>query len=178
MLTPGKLAKKFNLSRTALLYYESIGLLRPHGRTESRYRQYSEADVKRLEQICTLREAGLGLKEIKRVLESPANVLTRALEERLEQLNGEIARLRSQQRFILGLLKTDRAHGRIRVMSKGLWISLLEAAGFSEGDRDRWHADFERLFPEEHQQFLEFLCIPEGEIAAIRAASRGAARER
>ncbi len=177
MLTPGKLAKKFHLSRTALLYYESIGLLQPSGRSESRYRQYSEEDVRRLEQICTLREAGLRLKEIKRVLESPANVLTRALEERLEQLNGEISRLRNQQRFILGLLRTDRAHRRIRVMSKALWVSLLKAAGFSQEDRSRWHADFERLSPEQHQEFLEFLCIPEGEIAAIRGHARRAARK-
>ena len=50
--------------------------------------------------------------------------------------------------------------------------SLLAAAGFSEGDRHRWHADFERQAPEKHQRFLEFLCLPDAEITAIRARAR------
>ncbi|MGB8298544.1 MAG: MerR family transcriptional regulator [Polyangia bacterium] len=169
MITPGRLAKRFGLSRTALLHYDSIGLLRPSGRSANRYRQYSDSEVRRLEQICTLRNAGLRLKDIQRVLGAPTNALTVALEERLEQLNGEIERLRHQQRFILGLLQTDRARGRIRVMSKALWTSLLDAAGFSEADKRRWHAEFERQSPEKHQQFLEFLCIPDAEIKTIRA---------
>ncbi len=172
MVTVGKLAKRFGLSRTAMLHYDSIGLLSPCGRSANGYRQYSDSDVRRLEQICTLRNAGLALADIQRVLAAPGNGLTAALEDRLEQLNGEIERLRNQQRFILGLLQTDRARGRIRVMSKALWISLLEAAGFSEADKRRWHADFERQAPEKHQQFLEFLCIPDAEIKAIRARAR------
>ncbi len=176
MITPGRLAKRFGLSRSTLLYYDRIGLLEPSGRTISRYRQYAEKDVERLEQICTLRNAGLRLKEIERVLRTPGNLLTRTLEGRLEELNGEIERLRSQQRFILGLLQTDGAGARIRVMNKAIWISLLDAAGFSETDRARWHGEFERQSPEKHRQFLEFLCIPDAEIEAIRARGRGSNR--
>lgn len=172
MITPGKLAKRFGLSRTALLHYDAIGLLRPSSRDTNGYRHYGEAEVRRLEQICTLRTAGLSLKEIQRVLADPGNSLTEALEVRLEELNGLIEGLRNQQRFIVGLLKTDAARGKIRVMSKALWISLLDAAGFSEADRGRWHADFERQSPDEHQRFLEFLCIPDDEIRAIRARAR------
>jgi DNA-binding transcriptional MerR regulator len=178
MVTPGKLARRFKLSRTALLYYDAIGLLRPSARSPNRYRQYSDTDVQRLEQICLLRGAGLQLKAIKRVLCSPGNALTRALEERLEELNGEIDRLRNQQRFILGLLQTDRARGRIRVMNKAIWVSLLETAGFSEADKTRWHSEFERQSPEKHQQFLEFLCIPDAEIEAIRARARNRMRRK
>lgn len=174
MLTAGRLARQFHLSRTTLLYYDSIGLLRPDGRGDNLYRRYSEASVARLAQICRLRDAGLKLKEIKRVLDAPPNALTRALEQRLEELNGELAGLRNQQRFILGLLKSDRARGRIRVMSKSLWVSLLESAGFSEEDRFRWHVQFERASPERHQEFLEFLCIPDAEIADIRERARRA----
>lgn len=168
MLTAGRLARRFALSRTALLYYDRIGLLRPQARTASGYRCYSDVDVARLEQICTLRGAGLRLGEIKQILAGRGNVLTRVLERRLEELNGEIDARRSQQRFILGLLKTKRARSQIRVMNKELWVSLLEAAGFSSEDRSRWHAEFERLAPERHQEFLEFLCLTDQEIAGIR----------
>jgi hypothetical protein len=49
----------------------------------------------------------------------------------------------------------------------------MKAAGFSEDDMRRWHAEFERAAPGEHQEFLEFLHIPAEELGRIRAWSRG-----
>jgi hypothetical protein len=37
----------------------------------------------------------------------------------------------------------------------------------------RWHAEFEKAAPDEHQEFLEFLHIPAAEIRSIRDSSRG-----
>jgi len=166
--TIGRLAKKLNLSRSALLYYDSIGLLKPSSRTDADYRQYTEEDAKRLEQICVYRKAGLPLKDIARVLDSPDNTLVPVLEKRLEELNDDIKRLRDQQRFIIGILK-KRAFEHIGVMNRDTWISLLAASGFSGEDMRRWHIEFERLAPEKHRAFLEFLCIPENEIRTIRS---------
>lgn len=160
------------MSRSTLLYYDSIGLLRPSSRTESEYRQYSERDAKRLEQICRYREAGLSLKEIANVLDSRGNNLTKALEKRLEELNDDIARLREQQRFILGILKGRRYRQRIKVMNAEVWMSLLRASGFSDEDMLEWHVEFERLAPNKHQEFLKFLCIPDEDIAQIRGMGR------
>ena len=172
MYTIGKLARRFQLSRTTLIYYDSIGLLKPSSRTESRYRQYSEDDAARLDQICRYRQAGLSLTEIKKVLDSPGDSLTQALERRLDELNEDIKRLREQQRFILGILKRSEYYRHIEVMNAETWISLLRASGFSQEDTHRWHVEFERLAPEKHQEFLEFLCIPDEEIAQIRAWAR------
>jgi DNA-binding transcriptional MerR regulator len=94
MYTIGRLAKRFHLSRSALLYYDSIGLLNPSCRTEGHYRVYSEKDAKRLEQICTYRQAGLRLEDIKQVLDSPENSLVSVLERRLDELNEDVRRLR------------------------------------------------------------------------------------
>jgi DNA-binding transcriptional MerR regulator len=172
--TIGRLARKFGLSRSTLLYYDSTGLLKPSSRTEGAYRQYSEADAKRLEQICTYRRAGLTLKEISAVLDSPEHTLAQTLEKRLDELNGEIQRLRHQQRFILGLLKNRTLFDRIGVMNVDTWTSLLSSCGFTEKDMVRWHVEFERLAPEKHRQFLEFLCIPDSQIETIRSwASSG-----
>ena len=85
--TIGRLARRFDLSRSALLYYDSIGLLKPSHRRPSDYRQYSEADVVRLDQICTYRRAGLQLEEIRAILDSPGSRVTEALQARLEELN-------------------------------------------------------------------------------------------
>ncbi len=167
--TIGKLAKEFNLSRSTLLYYDSIGLLRPSSRTEGAYRQYSAQDVRRLEQICTYRRAGLALKDIGNLLDSPEHRLAQRLEKRLDELNAEIKRLRDQQRFILGLLKNRTLFHRIGIMNVETWRSLLSSCGFTNEDMLRWHVEFERLAPEEHRQFLEFLCIPDAQIQAIRS---------
>ena len=64
MITVGRLAKRFGLSRSTLLYYDSIGLLRPTGRSAKGYRLYSEDDAARLEKICLYRQTGLSLDEV------------------------------------------------------------------------------------------------------------------
>ncbi len=172
MLTVGGLAREFGLSRSTLLYYDSIGLLRPCRRAKGDYRRYGPEDARRLGQICLYRRAGLSLREIARVLDAPAGGLAEILEQRLEQLNQDIARLREQQRFIITVLKNPALEGRVGVMNRRTWVELLAASGFGEDDMRRWHAEFERLAPDKHQAFLEFLCLPVEEITLIRQWSR------
>ena len=69
MLTIGQLARRFELSRSTLLYYDSIGLLSPSGRSRANYRLYSDDDVRRMEAIAGYRRAGLPLADIARLLE-------------------------------------------------------------------------------------------------------------
>lgn len=169
MYTIGKLAKKYGLSRSTLLYYDSIGLLKPSGHSQSGYRIYSEHDVHRLDQICVYRRAGLPLADIVQVLESSESTLVSMLEKRLNELNEDMDRLRGQQHFIVGLLKHHDVVAQATVLNKETWVSLLRASGFSEADMLRWHVEFERLAPEKHLRFLKFLCIPDEEIAQIRS---------
>ncbi len=171
--TIGRLAKQFGLSRSTLLYYDSIGLFSPSGRSNANYRTYTEADRLRLEQICTFRRTGLSLEDINRIMKTRGNRgIVPLLEKRLDELSREIRALRTQQHFIVTLLKSDRALSRIRVMDKESWIKLLETAGLDEAARNKWHAEFERLAPDAHQDFLESLGIPAREIALIRKYSR------
>jgi DNA-binding transcriptional MerR regulator len=169
MYSIGQLAKKFNLSRSTLLYYDKIGLLEPANHVEGDYRHYSAKDARRLEQICQFRQVGLPLKEIKQVLDAPKTKLAGALENRLIEINSEIDRLRDQQNVIVALLQNPKSHKRINIMNKEVWVSLLEASGFNEEDMTNWHIEFERQSPDKHQKFLEFLCIPQDEILHIRS---------
>jgi len=172
--TIGQLAKQSGLSRSTLLYYDSIGLFSPSGRSASNYRTYTDKDRDRLEQICTYRKTGLSLADIGRILKTQGNrVVIPLLEKRLDSLNREIRALREQQHFIVKIVKNDRALSRIRVMDKENWIRLLESAGLDEAARNKWHAEFERLAPDAHQSFLESLGIPAREVAVIRKYSKG-----
>ena len=58
------------------------------------------------------------------------------------------------------------------MVTKQKWVAIMKAAGFSEDDMRRWHSEFEKAAPDEHQEFLEFLHISTPEIAAIREHSR------
>jgi DNA-binding transcriptional MerR regulator len=166
-LSVGKLAKKYGLSRSTLLYYDSIGLLTPTGHSKGEYRIYEIDDEQRLEHICRYRKAGIPLKEVKKILESPDTSFTTVLKERFEDLNHEIRHLHEQQRIIAGLLKNSEMLKITGAMTRELWTSLLEDAGFSEQDMRQWHIRFERMDPEKHRIFLQHLQIPNDEIEII-----------
>lgn len=171
MITIRQMAAKFGLSRSTLLYYDRIGLLRPDYRTAAGYRLYNGADRQRLELICRFRSAGLSLARIERLLAHPQptrSALTAALHGRLTALNREIAALRRQQQVIVNLLSRAGSTKRTRLMDKPRWVALLRAAGMDEAEMRRWHEAFERQSPEAHQDFLESLGIPPAEIRKIR----------
>jgi len=171
MLTVTKLARRCGLSRTALLYYESIGLMAAPQRSQGNYRCYGEADIQRLLQIRAYRDAGLKLEDIRTILDRPAGDAFGVLKRRLLELDAEIGTLRAHQHAILKLLK-HKTLRRKKMITKEKWISIMKACGFSTEQMHRWHYEFERSAPEEHQEFLEFLHIPTDEIKTIREQSR------
>lgn len=175
MMTISILAKKSGLSRTALLYYDRLGLLKPSGRSRSGYRLYSISEMDRLEKICLFRKMGIPLRDMKRLLDArggnaPAEILRR----RLRVLDGEIANLRNQQRSILELLKQKPLRTGDEMINKERWVEIMQAAGFKEQDMRNWHVQFEKMEPSGHQEFLESLSIPAEEIKKIREWSRKA----
>lgn len=175
MPTISALARRFHLSRSTLLYYDRIGLLRPSGRTSKAYRQYGDAEVVRLEQICLYRRAGVPLAEIRKLLEGPEQALAPILEKHLQNLEQDIQQLRARQRLIAGLLRNPSLLESHPAMDKATWVSLLRASGFTEADMDRWHIAFEATDPAGHLRFLAFLGLSGEEVAAIRAwSARGA----
>ncbi len=172
MFTVTKLARRCSLSRGTLLYYESIGLLKPPSRTAGNYRAYGGKDLQRLERICIYRKAGLKLADIRDLLDRPGGGAVEVLKRRLKEIDVEVERLREHQRAIFRLLRSKRPFGRNHVVTKEKWVSVMKAAGFTEADMKRWHAEFERSAPDEHQEFLEFLHIPTEEIHKIRDWSK------
>lgn len=169
MRTISQLAKQHQISRTALLYYDTMGLLKASRRTVSGYRLYDEGKGKRLESICLYRKAGLSLKDIKTLLEKEkGGVFARILSKRLSKIGGEIQELKNQQQMILALLKNRRI-SKMGKVNKEQWIEIFRETGLSDDQMKNWHRVFEKNSPEGHQEFLEFLNIPKEEIRAIRA---------
>lgn len=174
MITVGKLAHRYGLARSTLLYYDAIGLLRPASRSAAGYRRYGEAEEQRLETICRYRRAGLTLAAIAEILDGEQTRLATVLEERLAELDREISERHEQQRLIASLLQRPDLLARHRIIDKATWTGLLAASGMDDADMWRWHATFEAGAAEKHQQFLELLGLPAEEIEAIRDRARTA----
>ncbi|RKZ49134.1 MAG: MerR family transcriptional regulator [Candidatus Parabeggiatoa sp. nov. 3] len=173
MHTIGQVSKRFGLSRSTLLYYDSIGLLVPQLRSSSNYRLYSDKDIQRMEFISLYRKTGLPLDVIAKILTSQKETFAAVLEKQLNQLNQEISQLRNQQQLIVKLLENNQKFKfkNTRVMNKERWVGLLRATGLDEALMQKWHVEFEKMSPDLHQDFLESLGISVDEIALIRKNS-------
>jgi MerR family transcriptional regulator, thiopeptide resistance regulator len=167
-----KLARGCGLSRSTLLYYDRLGLLKPSGRTGSGYRYYTDADQRRLERIAHFRDAGLTLKEIRAVLSSGGKPGTRLLETRLRETAQNIVGLKHRQRLLAGMLRRVASGTHPPIVDVKLWVEMLDAAGMDENARRRWHTEFERRAPDGHEEFLLSLGIPADEAERIQRWSR------
>ena len=172
MFTIGQVAKKYSLSRSTLIYYDSIGILTPSGRSESNYRLYSDNDLQKMDRIVLFRSAGLPLESIALLLEKEGGDLDSTLEQRLFSINSEIQGLRNQQNVILKILEIENLERHSRVITKELWVSILKAAGLDEAGLRNWHIEFEKTSPEGHQDFLESIGLNREEITTIRDWSK------
>ena len=172
MFTIGQVAKKYFLSRSTLIYYDSIGILTPSGRSESNYRLYSDNDLQKMDRIVLFRSAGLPLESIALLLEKEGGDLDSILEKRLFSINSEIQGLRNQQNVILKILEIENLERHSRVITKEIWVSILKAAGLDEAGMRNWHIEFEKTSPEGHQDFLESIGLNREEITTIRDWSK------
>ena len=169
----GQLAREFGLSRSTLLYYDRIGLLSPTGRSAAGYRLYAPADRHRLEAICGYRQAGLGLADIRRLLERGEGEELEVLEKRLREVGREIRELQTRQRLLAGMLKAAAGGELPAALNKEAWVAMLRAAGMDDAAMARWHTEFERRNPQAHHDFLLGLGISENAARGIRARSAG-----
>ena len=166
-LTVSALARKFGLSRSALLYYDRLGLVRPSTRSGAGYRLYSEQDAKRLERVVALSATGMALEDIGAALDRKGQ-MARLLGHQLNQLSAQAEAVRAQQQVLAQMLCSPKlAAGQARLGKDG-WTEMFRAIGLSDDDMRRWHAEFERSRPEAHRAFLASLGIAPADIARIR----------
>lgn len=74
LLTIGQLAERAGVPVRTIRYWSDIGVLTPEGRSAGGYRLYGAEAVARLELVRTLRELGLGLEEVGRIVSSETTV--------------------------------------------------------------------------------------------------------
>ncbi|MFJ3545734.1 MerR family transcriptional regulator [Streptomyces rubiginosohelvolus] len=130
----GEVARRSGVSARMLRHYESLGLVRPSGRTGSGYREYSGEDVRRIFHIESLRALGLSLREIGRALDDPGFTPSALVDDLI---------LRTRERIAAETELLTRLQ-RVRAADPAAWedvlqvLALLRALGStSAGTRQR-----------------------------------------
>jgi DNA-binding transcriptional MerR regulator len=122
MFNISELARSVGLSRSTLLYYEKLGLLKAQ-RQPNGYRVYCDADRQRLLLLQRLQAGGLSLKECQ------------------DCLDGKIDRDQLGRR-----LETLKAEIEAKTRSMELLTALLGGNSLKA-----WHEEVERLAPDLHR---------------------------
>ncbi|AOT69529.1 MerR family transcriptional regulator [Geosporobacter ferrireducens] len=160
----GDLVKKFNISRSTILYYDKLGLLKPTVREHNNYRLYDQQEVIKLGKIVMYRESGISLKDMQKLLEAENNERTGILVDRLDKIQQEIKDLKNQEKLVLDVLKEEVIMGKSTFSTSKLWTEMLVNLGYEEKDWLNWHREFELDSPEEHYRFLKSLNMRDEEI--------------
>lgn len=106
----GEAARRSGVSAKMVRHYESLGLLPKVGRTDSGYRQYSEAEVHTLRFIKRARDLGFSMAEIGELVglwqnrrRASANV-RRIAEHHADELEKRIEAMQEMQRTLRHLI--------------------------------------------------------------------------
>lgn len=99
-IAPGEVAERTGLSVDALRYYEREGLVGPIARSAGGQRRYTDDDVAWIGIVTCLRDAGLGIADLRRfteLLRSEAGETDRVafLRRRRDELEEQARRIRS-----------------------------------------------------------------------------------
>ncbi|WP_135081194.1 MerR family transcriptional regulator [Terasakiella sp. SH-1] len=174
MKTISQFARQFGLSRSTLLYYERIDLLKPASLNAKGYRLYGDEQIRQMEKISLYRQAGLSLEAIQSLLkDDQQSQLRDCIETQLATLNKQIAALYAQQKVLLGLLDAKkRQELRTCHVNVAQWVAMLEEIGIDANGQDQWHQVFERDAPQAHEQFLYSLGLDETEVQSIRKQAK------
>ena len=108
LYTTGEVAKLCGVSVRTVQYYDTRNILIPSELSEGGRRLYSEEDVKRMQIICFLRDAGISINNIEELLskDAPDKVISILIEQQ-EKLLEEEVKERQGKLNLLGQMKKE-----------------------------------------------------------------------
>ncbi|MDX6328144.1 MAG: hypothetical protein QOI83_527 [Streptomycetaceae bacterium] len=124
-LTIGRLARRTGMPVRTIRYWSDIGALPPAGRSSGGYRLYDAESVARLELIRTLRELGLGLEDVRRVLERETTVAAVAAVQ-VKALDVQIHTLRLRRAVLSTVAKRQSDTEEMTLLNKLARLSAEE----------------------------------------------------
>lgn len=176
MYTIRDLCEKSGLSRSALLYYDSIGILSPTSRSGANYRLYSEEALLQLERICTYREAGVSLDEIGKIFKMGESIERTVLEKTLSVLNSEARKIKQQLEKITAMLQDKKSSISLGIDINSV-MSTLKTIGFGTDMLLKVHKMIEDESPDMHRELLTLFDFSDDEICGILSKVQNSDRQ-
>jgi DNA-binding transcriptional MerR regulator len=125
MLSIGELARRTGLPARTIRFWSDAGVLPPAAWTGGGRRLYDAACVARLELVVTLRELGLGLADVRRVLDGQVSVAEVAAVH-LEALDTQIRALRLHRAVLTAVVRRAADKEEMTLMNKFARMSVAE----------------------------------------------------
>jgi DNA-binding transcriptional MerR regulator len=125
LLTIGQLARRTGLSARTLRFWSNEGAIAPVDRTASGYRLYDAACVARVELVRTLRELGLGLDDVRRVLDGRSTVAEVAAAH-VAALDAQIRSLKVSRAVLSTVSKRQSSAEETALMNRLARLSATE----------------------------------------------------
>lgn len=119
----GEVARRSGVSARMLRHYESLGLVRPEGRTGGGYRSYSGEDIRRVFHIESLRSLGLSLREVGQALDDPGFAPSKLVDDLIRRTRERIA---AEEALLTRL-------GRIGAAGPAGWEDVLQTVALLQG---------------------------------------------
>ncbi len=124
----GDLSKLTGLTVRTLRYYDQIGLFSPSGHSDSGHRLYNESDIRRLQKILSLKDLGLSLEEIQKVMKGHAYTSSEIVGIQIERVRRNI---KIQQKLLAELERVAERMNQQEPLSIDAFLSLLESMKMS-----------------------------------------------
>ncbi|MEU9546074.1 MerR family transcriptional regulator [Streptomyces mirabilis] len=125
LLTIGELARATGLTVRTIRYWSDEGALAPVARSSGGYRLYDAASVARLELIRTLRELGLGLDDVRKVLAGETTVAEVAAAH-VTALDAQISSLKVTRAVLSSVARRGSTAEEMTLMNKLARLSAAE----------------------------------------------------
>ncbi|WP_353944832.1 MerR family transcriptional regulator [Streptomyces sp. HUAS MG91] len=125
LLTIGQLARRTGLTVRTIRYWSDEDVLHPVARSEGGYRLYDAESVARLELIRTLRELGLGLDDVRKVLAGERDIASVAAAH-VAALDAQIRALRLNRAVLSTVAQRNSTAEEMALMNKLARLSAAE----------------------------------------------------
>ncbi|BBX33506.1 putative transcriptional regulator [Mycolicibacterium mageritense DSM 44476 = CIP 104973] len=177
--TVGTVATLTGVSVRTLHHYDHIGLVVPSVRTAAGYRGYTDADIERLHLVLVYRSVGLGLDEIRTLLDDvDADVLAH-LHRQHRLLCDQAEQLEQKIKAVEELMS---AHNSGIQLTAEEQVELFGTTAFSEeyaeeaqqrwGDTEEWRQSQERTAKMTKRDWIEFKAENDALLQALAAGKR------
>ncbi|WP_027964139.1 MerR family transcriptional regulator [Halalkalibacillus halophilus] len=132
-----EVAKVAGITVRTLHYYDEIGLLSVTKSNEAGYRNYTDQDIAKLQQILFFRALDFPLKQIKQIMEQPDYDRLKALEWQEELLNKEKKRIDEMLLTIHQTIEQEKAG--VKMSNKERFEGFaFDSNPHEEEARERW----------------------------------------